>query len=75
MDATLKEQEEAGREAVQKKGSDEAAAKVKEEEETAPEPTSAEQTKALDPVESKTNPKSIDVEAAAVKQAECCIIC
>ena len=68
----LKEQEEAERVATEQKASDEPAAKVTAMEKVAPEPTSAEETKALDPVETK---KSSDSEAAAVKQAECCIIC
>ena len=61
--------------AAQQEASDEAAAKVKLEEDKAPEPSSAEQTKVLDSMETMKNAKSSDSEAAAVKEAECCIIC
>jgi hypothetical protein len=68
--AKLKEQE-----AAEQKVSDEAAEKLKEQEEAAPKTTSAEHTKAPNPVETTKVDKSCDIEAAAVKQAECCIIC
>jgi hypothetical protein len=55
-----------------KKATEEETVEMTETKQVAPEPTSA---KALDPVENKKVEKSTDPEAAAVKQAECCIIC
>ena len=61
--------------APEPKGVEEKAEKA-EAMQAAPEPTSAEPTKAKDPVVTEKVEKSSDAaaEAAAVKQAECCII-
>lgn len=78
MKALEKEKEdkaEAIQTAPEPKGVEEKVEKAKAMQ-AAPEPTSAEPTKAKDPVETEKVEKSADAaaEAAAVKQAECCII-